>query len=748
MLTWFKKGYWSRASNWMLRLRYLFVVALLWQCFEVLEGFWWEETYAVVQGLLLTVVLTELLLPGPRAVRLLVQGALWLGINMHVTGFQWQAIQASLFDDPRLWLGEAAANWAQLEPFIWISLAVGIVIHLFALWVQGRSQMITITGSVLAILLIADSFTPLPLWDNIAWTIFIGLIWLVADHFAQFQIKHPDSWNDLREYPAGLFLPALLIIALVMSSGLFVPSIAPLLKDPYTIWKESRGEAVPSFVGDKGLSNSLSGARDSRSGYSRQDDSLGGGFQFDYSTVMEVTTNRRSYWRGETKAFYSGDGWSKSDAERREPSVIGLALDQPLPLEGGPTEGSDRIKVTQTVKMVREDPYPVLFAAAPIERLMAVEYGEEDTLPPNRMSWHASSWELRWPEVQSSAPYPSAYTIISSLPVLDEPGLRQAAASLGSSQQNRMYVQLPAELPQRVTELAVQITAAADNPYDKMKALETYLKNNFVYTNTPDLSRRKSSDFVDAFLFEVLEGYCDYYSSALAVMGRTIGIPTRWVKGYAPGVLPLDQLMVYPSEEMAVNPDGAGTYTVRNADAHSWVEAYFEGYGWIPFEPTAGFTFPYAELQSSTVPELPLPETEEKTQQEKPKEKTTTVSTQVTGYIGLALLAALAAWAVYRRRQIIDALIRYRFRKFTASQRIVWEMGKLLRYGKRKGLSLSEQETARETMTAWSREWPGLKPEFAELLSLFERAKYSGQAASLEELERFLALSKTVRGRL
>lgn len=747
MLTWFNQGEGGRASDWMLRLRYLFVGFLLWQSFEVLEGFWWEETYLIVHGLLLAIMLSELL-PVPRAARLLLQGAFLLGMNMYATGFQWQTVHARLLDEPRRWLEEAAANLSQLEPFLWISLAVGIVFHLCALWVQGRSQIAAIAGSVLAVLLIADSFTPLPLWDNIAWTIFICLVWLVADHFAQFQAKHPDSWSQLREYPAGLFLPALLIIALVMASGLFVPTMAPLLKDPYTIWKESRGETVPSFVGDKGLPNSPSGVQDSRSGYSRQDDSLGGGFEFDYSTVMEVTTSRRSYWRGETKAFYSGDGWSKSDAERREPSIIGLALDQPLPLERGPAEGSDRIQVTQTIHMLREDAFPVLFAAAPIERLMALEYGEGRSMPPGRLSWSASSWELRWPDDQRSASYPTMYSIVSSLPVLDEPGLRQAAASLGSSQQNRMYLQLPSELPQRVTSLAIQITADADNPYDKMKALEAYLKNNFVYTNTPDISRRTSRDFVDAFLFEVLEGYCDYYSSALAVMGRTIGIPTRWVKGYAPGVLPLDQLMVYPSEDLAADPAGAGTYTVRNADAHSWVEAYFEGYGWIPFEPTAGFSFPYAESQPTGLEDVQLPDTNEEEEQSVPEETAAAPSTKVTGYIGVTLLAALVAWALYRRRTIIDTIIRYRFRKFTDSQRMVWEMGKLLRFGKRKGLSLSEQATARETMANWSKEWPGLQQEFAELLGLFERAKYSGQAATAQELERFLALVKTVRGRL
>src|SRR5690606_27158665 len=75
------------------------------------------------------------------------------------------------------------------------------------------------------------------------------------------------------------------------------------------------------------------------------------------------------------------------------------------------------------------------------------------------------------------------------------------------------------------------------------------------------------------------------------VMARTLGIPARWVKGFAPGSYIMDVPGLLP-EELLLDPTGAGTYTVRNADAHSWVEVYFQGFGWIPFEPTANFSMP------------------------------------------------------------------------------------------------------------------------------------------------------------
>lgn len=472
-------------------MSFFFIGLLLWQCFEVLDGYWWEETFAVVHGVLIAVMLTEILLPVPRIIRLLLQGVLLIGINVYLTKFSWTPI-GSTPGGGAVWWDGLMYNLNQLQPYFWISLIVWVAYQGMGRWAVSRQQIVTATAMILTVLLVADSFTPLPLWDNIAWAIFIGLIWLVADHFAQFQAKHPDSWNHLRSYPASILVPTLLIIAVVMSSGLFVPSIAPILKDPYTVWMESRGHSVPSFVGDKGNPNPSLRTRDNRSGYSRQDEMLGGGFEFDYSTVMEVTTSRRSYWRGETKSLYSGDGWRKSDSERREPSLIGLAREQKLPLENGPDGTKGRIEVTQNVKMVRKDAFPVLFGAAPIQTIKSIRYGEGEERLPNRLSWHSASWELRWPEDTTDTPYPDSYTVVSSMPVLDEEGLNKADTNLGSVQQNRMYLQLPDELPERVRQLTLQITADAKTPYEKMKSLENYLKTNFTYTNTPDIPSVKA----------------------------------------------------------------------------------------------------------------------------------------------------------------------------------------------------------------------------------------------------------------
>lgn len=132
------------------------------------------------------------------------------------------------------------------------------------------------------------------------------------------------------------------------------------------------------------------------------------------------------------------------------------------------------------------------------------------------------------------------------------------------------YFQLPPTLPQRVRELAIELTREYDNIYDKAIALEEYLRqipyNEDIEAPPPD------RDAVDYFLFDSREGYCDYYASAMAVMARAVGIPARIAVGYAGG-------------EYTEERDG---YRVRRSNAHAWVEVYFPGYGWIEFEPTAG----------------------------------------------------------------------------------------------------------------------------------------------------------------
>jgi transglutaminase-like putative cysteine protease len=131
------------------------------------------------------------------------------------------------------------------------------------------------------------------------------------------------------------------------------------------------------------------------------------------------------------------------------------------------------------------------------------------------------------------------------------------------------YLQLPG-IDSRIPRLAAQITGSASNSYDKAVAIERYLQTHYGYTL--QLPRSAVADPLANFLFERKQGHCEYFASSMAVMLRTLQIPARVVNGFR-------------SDEFN---DLTGNYVVRAKNAHSWVEAYFPGYGWVTFDPTPG----------------------------------------------------------------------------------------------------------------------------------------------------------------
>ena len=146
------------------------------------------------------------------------------------------------------------------------------------------------------------------------------------------------------------------------------------------------------------------------------------------------------------------------------------------------------------------------------------------------------------------------------------------------------------DVQKRIHDLAVSIVTAAGatNPYDQATAIQTFLRDssNYKYTLAPP-KPPLGRDKLDYFLFGSKQGYCEFFASAMGDMLRSLGIPTRLVNGFGPGT---------------PDSNAPSTYIVRGEDAHTWVESYFPGYGWIPFEPTpdAGGYSPIARGSNGT----------------------------------------------------------------------------------------------------------------------------------------------------
>jgi len=126
----------------------------------------------------------------------------------------------------------------------------------------------------------------------------------------------------------------------------------------------------------------------------------------------------------------------------------------------------------------------------------------------------------------------------------------------------------PTPVDPRVRALAQQITSSAPGPYEKAAAIESYLSSHLAYTL--ELPKTTPADPIASFLFERRQGHCEYFASAMAVMLRTLGIPSRVVNGFSGGEY----------------NDVSSQYVIRASEAHSWVEAYIPGEGWMQFDPT------------------------------------------------------------------------------------------------------------------------------------------------------------------
>jgi transglutaminase-like putative cysteine protease len=158
-----------------------------------------------------------------------------------------------------------------------------------------------------------------------------------------------------------------------------------------------------------------------------------------------------------------------------------------------------------------------------------------------------------------------SYTVASdtSLPPVSELQADNSSYSIDAQR----YLALP-EMDERIASLAAQITEGKTNRYDKAAAVEKYLQNEFGYTL--DLKAGGDEPLAD-FLFNVKEGHCEYFATAMAIMLRTQGVATRIVNGF--------QLGEYN--------ETADVYVVKQRNAHSWVEVYFPGENvWVPFDPT------------------------------------------------------------------------------------------------------------------------------------------------------------------
>jgi transglutaminase-like putative cysteine protease len=163
------------------------------------------------------------------------------------------------------------------------------------------------------------------------------------------------------------------------------------------------------------------------------------------------------------------------------------------------------------------------------------------------------------------------------------PALREAGTNYPAWVTQR-YLQIPASTTERTRQLAKDLQNGQDQ-YDAALAIQGWLRDNITYNENIDYPPA-DQNLVDYVLFQNRQGYCEYYSTAMVMMLRSIGIPAREAVGFFSGEY----------------DDSQGGYLYRESNAHAWPEAYFPGYGWIRFEPTSARAVPDREPAPEAAP--------------------------------------------------------------------------------------------------------------------------------------------------
>ncbi len=574
------------------------------------------------------------------------------------------------------WIGMTAA-FRSLLFFI----LLWLLVYLIHYWILYQKRIMFFFVLTLLYITVLDTFTPYDATYAIVRVVLIGFFMLGLLYFDR--LKKIENLKMKRTASLRWIMPLLAFIVFSMFLAILAPKASPQWPDP-----------VPyiTAVGQEGEG----GGGNKKIGYSPNDESLGGSFVSDDTEVFRHVSTERHYWRVETKDVYTGKGWQASDPDA-VPEEISSLQDE--------LNWFDERVETKSLKStitINQD-YRYLHVIYPLG-LTAVQTEEKLPLYLNRNSEMLSPYQ----DNEGSRGGFLSYQVTYDLPSypLNEMKKEQTFADVPEGFVER-YTQLPDSLPKRVQELAISITDSENNQYDKAKAIEDFLGSaEFTYDKEDIPIPEGKQDYVDQFLFETFKGYCDNFSTSMIVLLRSLDIPARWVKGYTEG------------DFVSTVENSESEYVVTNNNAHSWVEIYFDGVGWVPFEPTKGFVNPYTLTNDyrdvtdpvNTEEQKEVVEEEEPEEiPEKPEELEEVSSAKnngrsmvdfrlgSVGMYGIIIGMVLVAFIIYvTRMKWLPRLIIFKYKQRSDDDVFFQAYESLLNQFARRGIKRNEGQTLRE----------------------------------------------------
>ena len=460
--------------------------------------------------------------------------------------------------------------------FITVLGVLGFVLGYATLWLLLRHGWAWLVVLLNALVLLINLTYASPKPPAALFFVFVGAALLVLVH-QTFQMRAQRWESALLEYPDLLgwrvvASGAMVVVALMLLTTLLPTRISSAqvvqvwqrVRDP---WQDVQARWDRTFSTINAPANAAGG------GFADGSLTLSGERTLGNGLVMEVKSPQFDYWRATAYDRYNGSlswlnttgdlgraalGLGTSDQAR---TPLGAATEMPL------LDTIGRKVMTQTFTLRQNFALGTVFAATQPVSVSLPILVEHSYLPADGAPVPNFS-DTSVLVSQVALPSGTTYTVQSLVSNVDKSSLRSAPDNY--PEWTRRYLQLPPTLSQRIRDEASRVVgeAGATTAYDKAEAIQSYLR-----TLTYDekiVAPPEGSDGVGYFLFDIQRGYCDYFASAMVVMLRAEGVPTRLVSGYAGG---------------SFDPE-RGIYEVRQNVAHSWPEVYFPGYGWQRFEPT------------------------------------------------------------------------------------------------------------------------------------------------------------------
>jgi transglutaminase-like putative cysteine protease len=271
--------------------------------------------------------------------------------------------------------------------------------------------------------------------------------------------------------------------------------------------------------------------------------------------VLSYTTNKASgtYLRLATLPVLNADGWAQSQVTLKQ-GGLGSVPGVTTPPSGG-------ARVTN----IQIDDFASMYLPAPYAPRAQTATGEWSYDPASLMIIATGTNRAR-------ATVGQRYTVESW--DIEPNGAALSTAKVGVPDGQSMTLDLPTDIPPQIVQLVTQLTTGIDQPALKAAALQAYLRSSPFSYSVQGASGQTSYDAIATFLFKTKTGYCVQYAAAMALMARIAGIPSRVAVGFLPGTQSGDR------------------WLVTSHDMHAWPELYFEGQGWVRFEPTPSVAVP------------------------------------------------------------------------------------------------------------------------------------------------------------